>query len=161
MKVKKDYFTWKRFVKACYDLVKKIDYKPDVIVAITTGGLTVAGVLSRLLNVTYIETIGVTHYKGDQKRDELIKISGTTFDKDRQTNNILVVDDVCDTGVTLEYVLNYFKEQYGYLKVKSATIHYKPKKAKIKPDYYLLETDKWIVYPWEVEDWLNDKPKKS
>jgi len=59
---------------------------------------------------------------------------------------LLVVDDICDTGVTLEYYIKY----EGVL---TATIHYK-QTAIVKPDFYysLIPQDKWIVYPWENKD---------
>ena len=60
--------------------------------------------------------------------------------------HILIIDDICDTGNTLEY---YTKHQY----ILTATIHYK-QTAIVKPDFYysLTPQDKWIVYPWEQKD---------
>jgi len=59
---------------------------------------------------------------------------------------ILIVDDICDTGETLEY---YDIHDY----ILTATIHHK-QTAIIEPDFYysLAPQDKWIVYPWEQKD---------
>lgn len=59
---------------------------------------------------------------------------------------VLIIDDICDTGETLEY---YTKYEY----ILTATIHYK-ESAIVKPDFYhsLVPEDKWIVYPWEQRD---------
>ena len=59
---------------------------------------------------------------------------------------LLIVDDICDTGNTLEYYVKY----EGTL---TATIHHK-QAAIVKPDFYysLVPQDKWIVYPWENKD---------
>ena len=57
----------------------------------------------------------------------------------------LVVDDICDTGETL----NSYKE----LKCPIATIHYK-RSAIIEPTFWreLVDDKTWIVYPWERSD---------
>lgn len=58
--------------------------------------------------------------------------------------NTLVVDDICDSGETLNNCVGVY----------TATLHYK-KSAITKPDIYaeLLEDEsKWIIYPWEKHD---------
>ena len=57
-------------------------------------------------------------------------------------NKVLIVDDICDSGVTLQ--------KYN---VTTAVIHYK-QSAKVEPNFYysLTPEDKWIVYPWELKD---------
>jgi hypoxanthine phosphoribosyltransferase len=60
--------------------------------------------------------------------------------------NILIVDDICDTGKTLKP----FKYESN---VYTATLHYKTL-AIIEPDFWwkLAPSNEWIVYPWERED---------
>ena len=55
----------------------------------------------------------------------------------------LVVDDICDSGKTLETI------QYP-----TAVLHYKPHTSIIEPTFYAckFESDDWIVYPWENKD---------
>ena len=58
--------------------------------------------------------------------------------------NTLVLDDICDSGVTL-------KDAPG---VYTATLHYKSS-AISKPNVYaslLLNENQWLQYPWEVDD---------
>lgn len=62
------------------------------------------------------------------------------------TENTLIVDDICDTGVTLEKL----KKDLGFLPAV-ATIFYH-KDAIIKPDICLKEKTQWIVFPWETEE---------
>ena len=59
---------------------------------------------------------------------------------------LLIVDDICDTGNTLEY----YAQHDGIL---TATIHHK-QTAIVKPDFYysLTPQDRWVVYPWESKD---------
>ena len=59
----------------------------------------------------------------------------------------MLVDDVADTGRSMDLAVRYLKEnKVGIL--KTATIHYKPQ-SMFKPNFYVKETEKWIVYPWE------------
>jgi len=57
--------------------------------------------------------------------------------------NALVVDDICDSGKTLQQ-----------LEYKTAVLHYKPHTSIIEPTFYAckFESDDWIVYPWENKD---------
>ena len=59
---------------------------------------------------------------------------------------LLVVDDIADTGKTL----NFYDETFG--KGYIVTIH-EHEQSIVKPDYSVInKRDKWIVYPWETED---------
>ena len=66
----------------------------------------------------------------------------------------LVVDDICDTG---ESLLHFMKntsgeESNGY---HIATVYYKENALGIKPEYYShLKGNDWIVFPWEMEEYL-------
>ena len=67
------------------------------------------------------------------------------FDLNINKKNILIVDDISDSGHTLKH---YKKQGYttATLDVRNTTV--------TKPDYYCnwLETTDWIVYPWEKKD---------
>ena len=58
--------------------------------------------------------------------------------------NTLVVDDICDTGVTLKNTIGVY----------NAVLHYKPHTSCYVPNIYatLHEGDEWIIYPWERKD---------
>ena len=55
----------------------------------------------------------------------------------------LIVDDIADTGITLQ--------QFQHFGVATATLFYK-KRSIVKPTFYVEETDRWIVFPWERSD---------
>ena len=61
--------------------------------------------------------------------------------------DIECVDDVADSGKSLVAAVNHIKEM-GAKEIKTATLYYK-RHSIIKPDYYINETQSWIVYPWE------------
>jgi len=58
--------------------------------------------------------------------------------------NTLVVDDICDTGVTLKNTIGVY----------TAVLHHKPHTSCYTPNIYatLHEGDEWIIYPWERKD---------
>lgn len=121
------------------------DYDPDIIIGIARGGLIPAVRLSHLFNDLLMRVIHVKYYENvDETRDEP-EIFWS--DVGKLEGNVLIVDDVADTGNTLEVVLNHLKDRVeGELEI--CTVAYKPS-SKIKPDYYVYETEKWIVFPWE------------
>jgi len=138
------YYTWQDFENDCRLLAEqikkdKVEYKQ--IVAITRGGLFVAGLLSQFLEAVPIETVSIHSYYGSaRKRMEIMKEGSS----DKPT---LICDDVVDTGYTAEAV----KKMYPNSKI--VTLHYKSRnKPVIKPDYFMEDTDAWIVYPWEVNE---------
>ena len=66
-------------------------------------------------------------------------------------SKLLIVDDVCDSGETINEITTLFKK-YNYTNFTVATIHVKPRRI-ITPDIYINEEpdDSWLVYPWEYD----------
>lgn len=64
---------------------------------------------------------------------------------------LVIIEEVCDTGHTLRFLKDWLIEQ-GADSVHSAVLHYKPglSQTDFEPDWYVVKTDKWIVYPWEI-----------
>ena len=73
--------------------------------------------------------------------------------------NTLVVDDICDSGVTLEKTPG----------VWTAVLHYKPHTSCFQPNMWanIHEGDEWLIYPWEdkdskpIQDYLTDGVKEQ
>jgi|TARA_R110000796_G_scaffold205393_3_gene321411 hypoxanthine phosphoribosyltransferase len=69
--------------------------------------------------------------------------------------NTLIVDDICDSGETLDKLVNKYQTLYSYpFNLKTAVLHYKPHTSCFKPTLYAKKWDNsnWIEYPWERED---------
>ena len=70
-------------------------------------------------------------------------------------DSLLIVDDVHDTGISIEKIVSDLKSacKKNTPEIRIATPYFKPSKnrTKRKPDYYLHETDKWLVFPHELE----------
>jgi hypoxanthine phosphoribosyltransferase len=63
-------------------------------------------------------------------------------------SELLIVDDIADTGKTLK--------KYDWF--ASATLYYK-RRSVIKPTFYVKETENWIVFPWERLDEVPNRPE--
>lgn len=61
---------------------------------------------------------------------------------------MLIVDDVIETGKTLQLTEHYLMSR-GAKKTYIAVLLKKNRKTLVKPDFYSQTTDKWVVYPWE------------
>lgn len=120
------------------------EFVPELIVGIARGGLIPAVRLSHLLGDKLLRMIHIKFYKGVDLRQEKPELLA---DVGKLPKKVLIVDDVADTGETLEFVREHVRRK-GAKEVRVATIAYKPR-SKLKPDYYVFETDKWIVFPWE------------
>ncbi|MFW9925057.1 MAG: phosphoribosyltransferase [Candidatus Thorarchaeota archaeon] len=131
------------------DLRNKIilsGYKPDILIGIIRGGLPVIRLLSDLMEIKELATIGVGFYK-DINQTNKEPILTQEISKNIVGKKILLIDDVSDSGKSLQFAVEYLKDK-GYEQLKTATIHYKPHSI-FKPDYFVSSTSKWLVYPWE------------
>jgi hypoxanthine phosphoribosyltransferase len=63
---------------------------------------------------------------------------------------ILIVDDVLDSGKTFTKVIDRTRS-FSPKEIRSAALDIKPNTSFI-PDYYMGETNKWIIYPWELRE---------
>ncbi|MFH2024116.1 MAG: phosphoribosyltransferase [Candidatus Micrarchaeota archaeon] len=140
---------WDVAIKYCEQLASMIKHKPDVIIGISRGGLVPARILSDILAVKEIKIIGASFYTNIEKTKDTLSIT-QHISEELNDKSVLIVDDVADSGKSLKEVYDYIIKK-GAKKIKTATLHYKPKSI-FKPDYYVMITDAWIVYPWEVHE---------
>ncbi len=117
----------------------------DGIVAIARGGLSLGHVLSDFLSAT-ISTFAIQSYESVQEQGEVKITAG--IQTSIKGKHILVVDDVADTGKTFLRALNYLAD-FEPKKITTAAMFYKPHSA-FKPDFFVEETSKWILFPTEV-----------
>lgn len=113
-------------------------------VAITRGGLVPAAIISRELDLKWIDTVCIASYdKSDaQKEAEVFK----AISEAEESENIIVIDDLVDTGKTLEIVRKMLPQAHY------AAIYAKPA-GQPMIDTFVTEVsqDTWIVFPWEKE----------
>jgi len=144
--------TWNQTYAMLLSQAEKIlqsGFKPDIAVGITKGGWIPARVLSDLLEIPELASLGVEFYLGvAETRDEPVltqRVSAVVSGK-----KVLLVDDVADTGKSLKLAKEHVLQQ-GAAEVRIATLYYKPLSV-AKPDYYEKETRHWVVFPWETKE---------
>ena len=143
--------TWRRIYLMLLGQAEKIresSFKPDVIIAVSRGGWLPARVLSDLLE-TGLGNVSVEFYLGvaETRQAPVLTQSASVAVAGKK---VLVVDDVADSGESLKLVKAHILQQ-GAKETRVATMYYKPWSV-VKPDYYALETRRWVVFPWEFKE---------
>ncbi len=147
-----EYVSWSDIENMIDNLARQIEksgFKVDVIVGILRGGIIPAKLISDELGVEDIGVIEIKFYKGIGERGHkpYLRQPLTLSVKEK---NVLIVDDVSDTGLTLNLAVNVVN-LYSPKKLRTATLYIKPW-TKMIPDYYSKISDKWIVFPWEKKE---------
>ena len=149
-------------------------FRPHFIVGIWRGGAPVGIAVQELLDFSGIHTdhisIRTSFYKGIEQRDSRIRVHGLQYviDNVDADEGLLIVDDVYDTGLSIEAVIESLQERARRntpKEIRIATAYFKPKNNQSKrvPDYFIHETDEWLVFPHELnglsrEEILKGKP---
>jgi len=133
-------------IKLAENIRKTERFQFDCIIGVSRGGLALTRIISDLLDIQNVMITRCEYYTdiGEKKKKPLItqKIQGNISGK-----NVLVVDDVADTGESLLVIKSYLESKRPE-QVKISTIFIKPW-CKIIPDYFVSRTDSWIIFPWE------------
>ena len=114
------------------------------VVAITRGGMAPAMIVARELDIRTVDTISVKSYDWqDQVEAKVLKAPDAELMGDG--TGILIVDDLVDTGKTLELVRRL------YPKAHFATVYSKPQ-GRAMVDTFITEVsqDTWIFFPWDM-----------
>lgn len=150
--------TWNDYHSLSLLLAQQIlkNSKPiDEIVAIARGGLSLGLILTDFLQKP-ISTITIQSYT-DIKKQGLVQIT-SKLGKPIRGKNILLVDDIADSGKTFARAISYL----GTFRPKSITtaaLFYKPHSS-FKPDFFAKETSSWILLPHEVTEWIKTFTQK-
>ncbi|MEI6728190.1 MAG: phosphoribosyltransferase family protein [bacterium] len=119
----------------------------DIIVAITRGGMIPACLMAQLLNIRDIDALNVEYYAGASKTLEQPFIFPKRYDH-INSRKVLVVDDLTESGKTLNYALDYLK-QFRPSDLKVFTV-FKKKSSLFNPDYFLKEIpDEWVNFDYQ------------
>ena len=134
--------------------IKETGWQPDMIIGIARGAWVPSRIMCDFLGVTELLSIKVSHWGVTATPDQKAKVKYPVRE-DLSGENVLIVDDISDTGDTLEVAVEDVKEQNPD-DVKTATLQ-NIIGSDFKPDYYSKEIEwAWIVYPWNfVEDIIN------
>lgn len=147
----REVLTWDGFGDACRDLARTIvadGFAPEVVVAIARGGLLPAGAIAYGLGVKNCGAINVEFYTGIGTVLDAPELLPPELDMSYLNGRrVLLVDDVADSGRTLDLAVRLLTEQGAI--VRSAVIYMKPTTI-IRPDYSFADTGLWIDFPWSA-----------
>ncbi len=150
------------------------DFRPDFIVGVWRGGTPVGIVVQELLDYFGVVSdhiaIRTSSYEGIGKRSHNIRVHGLNYivKNVNAEHSLLIVDDVWDTGLSIDAVIEHLAEESRRNTphdIRVATAYYKPQNNKTDraPDFYVHETDRWLVFPHELhgleaDEILTQKP---
>ncbi|MCJ7645311.1 phosphoribosyltransferase, partial [bacterium] len=139
-------------VKKVSDSVKASRYQSTTIIGLARGAWIPARLLCDFLGITDLISLKVEHWlqTGKTKNEATIRYPLTA---NLDGKNLLVIDDITDTGKSLITATEYLKT-FHPREIRVATMQYIPQ-SKFQPDYF---ADKvmvwtWFIYPW---NWIED-----
>ena len=142
------YYAYEEFKQDTNELVKRIDSKSyDAIIGIARGGLILAHALSEALEIRNVQTLRTELYDSSVKRDNFLLHDYTSL---QDLKNVLVVDDIADSGETLKKVMSHLEEKNPTISFDAITIFYK-KSSVYEPTYWQKEATEWIDFFWESD----------
>jgi len=141
------YYSYSEYLSDCKRLTVQIDDKFDAIVAIARGGITLAHMLGEYYDIREVYAINTIGYNDTEKLDHVEVFNIPNL---KQAKNILVVDDIVDSGDTMKLVLQLLSERYPECSFRSAALFYK-KTAAIKPDWHVRHAEEWIDFFWSID----------
>ncbi len=135
-----------RVYAACRQIAQKIKERTPqnfVLAAVSRGGLVPATIVAHWLDVKEIKFIRLSSYDNQQERSEIID---TTTDIIPDEPNTYIIDDICDSGETV----NYLRSKYPHAQIYTLV----NKNQQIQPDFAPITEPRnlWINFPWEFED---------
>ena len=146
-------------------------FEPTLIIAIWRGGTPVGMAVQEVLAYCGVESdhiaIRTSSYHGVDQRGE-VAVHGLNYiiKKIRHDDRVLIVDDVFDTGNTIKAVIEEIRRRArGNTpdEIRVAVPWFKPSRNEtdLVPDFYLRETDEWLVFPHELDALTRDEMKAA
>ena len=142
------YYSYEAFKSDTNELIEKVkDFQAQTIVGIARGGLTLAHCIAEGMDIREVQTLRTELYDKTCKRDELTIFDSCAFG---DVTRVLVVDDISDSGETLDTIMKYLNTKYSNIEFQSATLFYK-KTSIYEPHFWVNEADDWIDFFWESD----------
>ena len=143
---------WEQMGELCFDMARNIiesGTRYDRVVALAKGGWTWARALVDYLQIDNVASIQVKFYQNVGQTTETPVIL-QSLPTSVNSENVLMFDDVADSGKTLEVAKEYILK-CGAKSVDTATLFYKPRSV-FKPEFYSYQTSAWVIFPHEIRE---------
>lgn len=145
------YYGYAQFLQDCKTLKHKIEasqFFPEALLCIARGGMALSQMLALAWNIRDVYSINAVSYTPNKTQHDLVLSHLPQIN--HQTKKILVVDDIVDSGTSLEAVLMRMQHEYPQMNFKSACLFQKMS-ASLHADFYVHTTEEWIDFFWEVD----------
>jgi uncharacterized protein len=154
--------------------VVRSGFRPTFLVGIWRGGAPIGIAVQEILEYNGIEcdhvSIRTSSYSGIDQQSRTVRVHAVDYlvSALNADDQLLLIDDVFDSGRSLEAVIAELRRRCRRNlpdQIRIATVYFKPARnnSSLIPDYYVRATDRWLVFPHEVngltrEEILANKP---
>jgi hypoxanthine phosphoribosyltransferase len=164
--VEKQYLTAQGLLEDSFELASIIvesGFCPTFMIAVWRGGVPIGIAVQEFLSFHGIETDNIairtsSYAAGIDMQSHEVRVHGLNYlmKNIKQEDSLLIVDDVFDTGRSIEAILDELKRRTRLNMphdVRVAVPYYKPSRnlTDREPDYFIHETEAWIKYPHSLE----------
>lgn len=171
----KNYISSQSLLEDSFRLASKVfkdGFRPDFIIGIWRGGAPIGIAVQEFFEYKNLPTdhiaVRTSSYYGINKQSKKIKVHGLHYliENANAGDNLLIVDDVFDSGRSVEALIKQIELLMRLntpKEIRIATPWYKPgnNKTNIIPDYYVNKSDEWLVFPHELAGLTEDEIKES
>ena len=142
------FYSYDEFAVDAKKMAKQIkdEFDPEVILAVTRGGLTLGHSLAVALENRNLFTLNSIHYEDTNKLDTIQIFNVPDLSK---YTKILLVDDIIDSGESMVEIKRELLKRYPNLDIKIATVFYK-EKALLLPEFKVKEAHDWVEFFWDI-----------
>ncbi len=144
--------TWEDLDRLVAELARRLSAlaAPDVVLAISRGGLVPAGMLGYRMGWRDMLLAAVVVYDDESGFRGEAEFLQFPADEQLRGKRVLIIDEVWDSGTTIAAVSARIRAAGG--EPVTAVLHYKPGRSRVDivPDLYIVETDDWVIYPFKA-----------
>jgi len=163
--VQKTFISADKLLRDSLELARRVvasGMRPTFLVAIWRGGAPIGITVQEVLEYHSIHAdhiaIRTSSYSGIDVQQKSVRVHATDYLVSRLSaeDELLIVDDVFDSGHSLEAVIDELTRRCRRNlpeKIRIATVYYKPERRRttLAPDYFVHETSDWLVFPHEIQ----------
>jgi len=143
-----------------FTLGKKVydsGYVPSIILTIWRGGAIPGLCVQQYFEYKHQHpldnVVKIRSYSGQERKQTYTHSLNCIYEMKPEGENILIVDDIFETGETMNCIIKHIRKIRRPQNIRTATVWLKPQKVKVGflPDYHVNEAnnDEWIVFPHE------------
>jgi len=162
--MEKKFITAQELLEDSFRLAAKVyedGFRPQFIVGIWRGGAPIGIAVQEYFDFKKVETdhiaVRTSSYYGINQQSKEIKVHGLHYiiENANAEDGLLIVDDVFDSGRSIDALIKQLKKLSRNnmpTDVRVACPWFKPENNKVDfvPDYYVHESDEWLVFPHEL-----------